>query len=114
MSDNDDTDTEIDELYGRLGFCGCGQPENALRYVLAGLKVVGMRGPTDMTAHSNWFQEVKYPTQKAQFVSAGAEYFFYYWASSKGLTEHGGSVPGWLTPDGEQLIKDIEQALAGD
>lgn len=35
------------------------------------------------------------------------EYFMWYWLDKEEYTEHGGSVPGWLTDKGKQLLSDI-------
>lgn len=36
----------------------------------------------------------------------------WYWLDNKGYTEHGGSVPGWLTEEGWKLLEDLEELMA--
>lgn len=93
---------------GLLGFCGCGQPDAALRYVLGGLDLIAEK--------INWDDPKSLPDhrarERAHFGSDGAAYFFWYWATNEDLAEHGGSVPGWLTQRGEQIRADIRSLLA--
>ena len=73
-----------------LGFCGCGDPVSNLKYVLSMLELVARRGRGAETA---------------------ADWFFYYWLDANGYTEHGSSLPGWLTPSGRDLIGVLREAL---
>lgn len=93
----------IDEVFvfdiigQKLGFCGCGLPEDAIDYCYQGLKRV----------ESLALSKSDFPNP---FASEGEEYFFFYWLDKKGFTEHGGSVPGWLTEKGKDMILAIEEA----
>lgn len=102
-----------------LGWCGCGQPETAQRYVRDGLKLLTERAPEEAKGryrHMDGSWDAWYKSYRervdAFFGSSGAEYFFAYWADKEGLTEHGGGVPGWLSGKGEDLIADLTEALA--
>lgn len=100
-------DTRADALLGGvLGFCLCGQPEEAGAFVARGLELI-----------EQWRKRLPGHEQAClqHFGSAGAAMFFYYWADNQELTEHGGSVPGWLSFKGElclQALKDIAEAGA--
>ena len=87
---------------GMLGFCGCGIPDENLRYVLGGLELINEtpQGGRDFSA---WLADNKRRALD-HFGGERARYFFYYWADKEELAEHGGSVPGWLTEKGERLL----------
>jgi hypothetical protein len=99
-----------DYIHGTiLGYCACGSPGSNLDYILHGLRLINEKPPKDFS--ENIWQEW-YPKHeerlKAHFTKNGSEYFFYYWCDKEGLTEHGGSVPGWLDSDGERLLAILE------
>jgi hypothetical protein len=85
---------------GLLRFCGCGRAEDNLRYILRGLEMVATYA-TGTPDYSERSCEV--------FGASEAEYFFYYWADKEGLTEHGGTVPGWLTEKGKTLLAMLRE-----
>jgi hypothetical protein len=90
-----------------LGFCGCGCPDAAVVYVrdaLAGIKAV---------KDSGWTEEA-WRARDAQYASEGERYFVWYRLDDLGLTEHGGSVPGWLTEKGEDWLLALDEALADE
>lgn len=108
--DKDDCFYETAEDFIRgsiLGFCGCGMPDAALDYVRQVLRTVA-----DLK-EKVWEKKMTYEEWTAEksklFNSEGAEYFMWYFLDNKGLTEHGGSVPGWLTVEGEELLADLEE-----
>jgi len=81
-----------------LGFCCCGDPDENLLFVADGLRYI-----------ERWYSA--YPltlNDDGPFGNAVTAQFFYYWAGSKGYTEHGSSIPGWLTPEGEELLAALE------
>ena len=97
----------ITSILGELcGFCGCGDNESALGYVLGGLDLIAelrelpSERPGEMTAYKAWKAKAR-----AHFGSEAAAYFFWYWCDDRGWTDHGGSVPGWLTERGE-IVRD--------
>lgn len=109
---NDDGDgyTYTDECYyetatdliatGILGFCGCGCPEEALVFIRDILQFIKQK------INEPWSEKLE-NKEKELFPYLGMNYFIYYWLDNKELTEHGSSVPGWLTKKGEQLLKDL-------
>lgn len=87
---------------GVLGFCACGAPEENLTFILGALELISQQCPDDIP-WSTWWEENQ-AKKAAYFGNDGAAYFFYYCADKAELTEHGGSVPGWLTEKGEELL----------
>lgn len=94
-------------LVEQLGFCGCGAPDEALKYVQGGLQLL-----SDLK-ELVWTKKIDYKERdtrlRAFFGSVGAEYFFWYRLDDLGLTEHGGQVPGWLTEEGEDMLADLKE-----
>ena len=86
-----------------FGLCGCGMPDENLEYIRDGLSLIDKRIKTEMTLEEVRAQEI------AVFGNKNAAYFFYYWADKSELTEHGSSVPGWLTDKGEEVLEDLIQ-----
>lgn len=82
-----------------LGFCNCGIPDHSVEYVVKGLEEVNKISK----AGDKWKEAV----EKAEEVLGGEErmYFMWYFLDSKGLTNHGSSVPGWITDRGEQFLE---------
>src|SRR5687767_5920549 len=87
-----------DYTINELGFCGCGDPELALKYIGRYLQ-----------AYKDTREgKITYTQRDEHFTSEGEMYFFLYWADSKELMEHGTSVwSGWLTEKGEKLLQEI-------
>jgi hypothetical protein len=74
-----------------FGACGCGAPEDVaelLRDVLAAVDL----------------DEGKFARLDELIPQSGAQYWILYYVAHLGLTEHGGSVPGWLTPRGKEVL----------
>lgn len=96
---------------GVLGFCGCGCPEKNLEYIRQALEIIDDPRPKWSDEHKSW--EAWWPIHKekvrAHFGNDQSAYFFYYWAAKNDLTEHGGSVPGWLSDKGRTLLKLLNQ-----
>lgn len=90
---------------GLLGFCGCGQSQENLLYILGGLELINDNCPVRVNDDNfeKWHKE-KDIRVVAHFGNINAAYFFYYWTDKKDLTEHGGSVPGWLTDKGKEML----------
>lgn len=86
---------------GFFGFCGCGMPWLSISLVGKVLKHIQVK--TSEKAYKDWQEEGK------KIASEEVLYFIYYWLDYKGYTDHGGSVPGWLTEDGEKLLHYIEE-----
>jgi len=97
-------------LIGLMGFCGCGVPIDTLEYVgnvLAHINLI--RTQVNEEGGITWdeFKE----RGKVLFPTDGAEYFAYYVMDKVEFTEHGGSVPGWLSELGEGIMNDIPEIL---
>lgn len=94
-------------MSGFFNFCGCGCPEDSLKFIKDGLAHIQNRTKKIQENHGEKFKLTWDELQKEQtfiFGSSGAAYFFYYWCDKEELTEHGGSVPGWLTTKGEVVL----------
>lgn len=84
--------------------CCCGSPEASLAYLRDVLQLLS--NYTDRHA-----EEAKEALENF-FYSEGEKYTAYYVLSRADLTEHGGSVPGWLTPMGRGVLIDLHALLA--
>jgi hypothetical protein len=88
-----------------LGFCGCGLPEESLRYIrnflrhTANLQLVHQ----NKLAHDEW-------DKAGDELMGNALWFTRYVLSSKKFTNHGGNVGrAWLTPKGAALLNDLDE-----
>lgn len=88
---------------GLLNFCGCGSPEENLKYILTGLELINEKPPASGPEWREWYADTT-KRRLEHFGNQQAEYFFYYWCDERGYTEHGSSVPGWLDKDGLELL----------
>lgn len=92
-----------------FGFCECGVPDASLMFVARVLKQV------DNLKQLVWEKKQTYEEwvadNKKLFGSGEAEYFMWYFLDREGFTEHGGSVPGWLTDKGIELLNDLTELL---
>ena len=79
-----------------LGFCGCGMAEDVDKLVYAILTLLNIKDSLTFKEYIAKLEE-DLPTDALQ-------YFMFYWLDSKGFTEHGGSVPGWLSDKGQELL----------
>jgi hypothetical protein len=99
-----------DQLLGNmLGFCGCGNPDEALGYVREALQLIDNRKQLvwkDKMTYEQWAADVD-----KLFPVVGSDYFMWYFLDHKGFTEHGSSVPGWLTTKGEELLADLNELI---
>jgi len=91
---------------GLLKFCSCGDKEASLNFLLGVLRVV-----------NTWACENPVPGEyKARELREigfeGKALFIYYTLDVLGLTQHGSSVPGWLTPLGREILEDLEVLFA--
>ncbi len=98
-------------IEGMFGFCGCGSPSDALQYIHDTLRSIkALRDGDDLKRekwdrfYTNWKTE-----SRKLHGSTGAEYFIYYVFDQMELIEHGGSVPGWLTEEGQALLDDLDE-----
>jgi hypothetical protein len=98
-----------------LDFCCCGCAEDNLKYVRDVLEYIDwiMKQPKGFDKwdgiYAEWIEK-----GKVLFSNEGAKYFAFYVMHTKGLTEHGGSVPGWLTVEGDELLRDLNELFPKD
>lgn len=85
-----------------LKFCGCGCAEDNLMYIRDVLEHINTRYVEPKITYEQWKENAK-----KIFSSSGQEYFIYYFLAREGFTEHGGSVPGWLSVEGSELLEDL-------
>jgi hypothetical protein len=96
-----------------LGFCGCGLPEAALMFLLLNLEYIDFRmiGPDSFKdkegSNAHWAKVNE--IESDIYPQYGSNYFVWYYLDNKGLTEHGGSVPGWLSEKGKLLLSDLRE-----
>lgn len=95
-----------------LNFCGCGLPESAMDLVMNCLKLIDDHH-TAMT-RDEWKEHYKTWCAEVEKVlpGDGLQYFMWYWLDAMGLTEHGSSVPGWLTEKGKWVLSDLQEIKA--
>lgn len=85
-----------------FGWCGCGHPWDALEYVFHGLSHI-----RDLTTPNRPIKAYDFDEASKSFHSNGESYFFWYWADSRDLIDHGGSVPGWLSDKGIAILAEL-------
>jgi Na+-translocating ferredoxin:NAD+ oxidoreductase RnfC subunit len=101
---------------GMLNLCGCGMPFDNIQYIRKGLEHLLWRSQNynlKNDEQASW-EQIK-EKEKEVFGNEQSAYFFYYWASKEDYTEHGGSVPGWVSEKGKFLVELIKAAeVEGD
>ncbi len=96
--------TAQDFIGGKLGFCGCGDPDEALNYIKCVLQSIEDRQKPECDFRLNIVNLIA--------LTGKAHYFTLYFLDDKGLTEHGSSVGGcWLTQKGSELLEDLTELL---
>lgn len=89
-----------------LNHCACGRPFENIKYVGKVLRHIHNLKELvweKKTSYEDWEKEGE------EIGSSDALYFAYYCLDELGLTEHGGSVPGWLTQKGIEFMEDAEE-----
>jgi len=98
---------------GVMGFCGCGDPEMTMRYVLKVLLHIDYRkAKLNHLSDLEWIKaNVEYNKVGLElFGSDEAEWFMKYVLDNKGLSEHGCSVnSAWLTQRGREMMEDLTE-----
>lgn len=89
------------------GFCGCGIPEMSLRCIRDCLRLIDDLH-SDKTDYDGW------ATERDKIASRPVMYTLWYMLDRLELTEHGGSVPGWLTDKGHEMLKALEELELDD
>lgn len=107
--------TLLDVIHSEFDFCGCGDPKSAIEYVYRAMDWISrMRQhleKQDQITLSDPVYDALWKEEQNRFGSVGAMYFMWYWLDNQKLTEHGGSVPGWLTEKGKGILIDMKEAL---
>jgi len=105
-------------LTEEAGFCGCGQPGEAAATLHRILKAMRAR-------RARWLSEPALTDQLSTVAGLdsgqgevflalnmeqepGVAYLLLYMLANLDIEEHGGSVPGWLTPKGEMLCELLD------
>jgi hypothetical protein len=101
-----------------LGFCCCGDPSSSLDLVRGALRLIDERSKApDFFTHREdnklWWEK-HHEDEFKFFGNTQSRWFVYYFLASKNLTDHGGSVPGWLTEEGRDLLSDLEELAIED
>lgn len=76
-----------------FGFCGCYDPDTSFKEVYDAMIAIDEEKQFELRNNS----------QLATFI--------YYWLDTKSITEHGGSIPGWLTGYGKELLKEMKLVI---
>lgn len=83
----------------RLEFCGCGYRDAVL-----GLLRTAMR-----RLNKNGYEKGWYDAAVTELGGEAQAYLVWYLLDREGWTEHGSSVPGWLTVEGEEMLEKLER-----
>lgn len=96
-------------MMGVFGFCGCGMPLYTLAYIRDELELIKRQTEWLMENH-HITRDVPEPMENNyKKKNLGRSYFIWYWFDKMGYTDHGGSVPGWLTDEGESLLECLKE-----
>lgn len=71
---------------GVFGFCGCGNPKENLAFIRDGLRYV-----KNCMELERWVDDLA--AWGKDYVNELVKQFFFYWANTAGLTEHGSMIP---------------------
>lgn len=106
--------TAADYMCHILGFCGCGQPLEALKYILNIMRWIKVNSELNNASIYDSIKKAQEHWKELDLIfngNDGAKYFALYRLSDLDLTEHGGSVPGWLTEKGFLWLEALEEAI---
>lgn len=94
------------DVHGILGFCGCGRPEEAARWLadyLRALRITPMRATAEQNAE-RW-EAIKQALGGPEMYDGPMAYVIQYWADDRGWADHGSNVTTqWLTEKGEAAL----------
>ena len=88
----------------QFSFCGCGCPEKALLFMRDVFHTLDTKGGST----KEWEERFKRQNEFWKSIPDGLMYIIWYLLDDKGFTEHGGSVPGWLTDKGLTMMHDLD------
>lgn len=96
---------------GIFGFCGCGNPEDFLYAHYKELKRIDeLNQCDDYDKFYNRF-ETNATENLDKFELSGLYNMLWYELDKLGFTNHGGSIPGWLTDKGKGLLNDLTKIM---
>jgi hypothetical protein len=105
-------------LQSVFDFCGCGALYCAAEFIRDGLQYFKTKEAITAKHQTaeDWSAICKELAAEEErvFGSRGSAMLFFYVLDSKDLTEHGGSVPGWLNEKGEALLEELTEFLKGE
>lgn len=108
--DSMDFETFDEVIQHILGWCMCGVPDQSQKAVMKALRHIA--NLQDLV----WTKDMQFDewNQQGRDLFGEWEYAIYYVLDEKELTEHGGSVPGWLTDKGRELLELMESFYEGN
>ena len=95
---------------GVLQFCGCGSPQENLRWILNGLSCIDNQWK-DKRPYDQQLPDIQEKTTTV-FGNQWAQNFFFYWCDKEEYTKHGVSIPGQLTKKGQILLNALQIACS--
>jgi hypothetical protein len=96
-------------LIGRLGFCACGAPEEALGLLYKVLAALAARPLGEAPEETRQAWDADYLSLLNVGERPDLAYAYLYWLDGVGLVEHGWNILNcWLTPEGERLLAVLE------
>lgn len=111
--DEDDCryETALDFIViGIFKFCGCGNPKSSMEYIR---DILALIEAIDLNSNGAFDEawKLRWKNLEGFFKSRGEQYTMYYLLDKLELTEHGSSVPGWLTDKGKEVLHDLNIIL---
>lgn len=102
------SDQLLDFLYEKTGFYDCAQLADAFKMLRDTLILINERKveiwpKNSKLAFASWNE--RFSLLIGSKDRPGLSCWWLYWIDHIGLTEHGGSVPGWLTDKGKEVLK---------
>lgn len=99
------------KLLNRLGFCGCGMPEESLKFIYELLEWIKFRHSFEGASFGeewdkHWIDVDKKFDSLIESNKYGFMFTLFYFLDDKRITTHGGSVPGWL--DDETFFNELK------
>jgi len=96
-----------------LGHCGCGRPQDSLLFLK---KLLNHMNITIRREDYGSYEEYSKASDENMAIldsyfynDDGLKYTIFYMLDKYGITEHGGSVPGWLESKGDILLEELNK-----
>lgn len=104
-------DNVVDAFYmGHLKFCGCGNPQGEIEFMLQVLRAIATRFTDNIYGQSKRYEEFSNAIEQLFGGNERFEHHYLQWLDSLGLLEHGISVYGsWLSDEGYSVLKMLEE-----